>query len=118
MEPFLMRELSTGLRAMESARAATCSARRAQSIVFGFAPATTGTNAMPARADTTPTICVRFLEGWSGMSSGLIGPWAGVLSQPADEALTRSAALPNLIHPLQIRNGPRWAHLRQPSAGR
>src|SRR3954447_4174575 len=75
-----MRELSTGFRPMAAAPAAPCSARRAQSIVFGFAPATTGTNAMPAIADTTPTICVRFLEGWSGMSSGLIGPSAGLLS--------------------------------------
>ena len=76
-----MRALSTGLRAIASAREATCSARLAQSIVFGLAPTTAGTNAMPAMADTTPTSWVRFLEGPGCMSSGVIGPGGAVLSE-------------------------------------
>src|SRR5205823_4762485 len=84
-DPFLIRALSMGFRAMASARAATCSARLAQSTVFGLAPTTAGTNAIPAIADTTPTSWVRFLEGPSGMSPGLIGPGGAVLSRQPPE---------------------------------
>src|SRR4051794_19466337 len=81
--PSLIRSESTGLRAIWSARAATCSARRAQSIVLGFAPAASGTAAIPTSAETTPTNWVR-LEDRKGMSPGLIGPNPAVLSHAAD----------------------------------